>query len=43
MIEALCKRFGEVHLEQRYDDYVVMRVVFNETARLKGVDDSFSD
>ena len=43
MIEALCKRFGEVHLETRQDDYAVLRVVFNEDFRLKGLDDSFSD
>jgi len=43
LIEAFCKRFGEVHLELRQDDYAVIRVVFNEGQRLKGVDDSFSD
>lgn len=43
VIEALCKRFGEVHLEQRYDDYAVLRVIHNEACRLKGLDDSFSD
>ncbi len=43
LIEALCKRFGEVHLETRQDDYAVLRVVFNEEFRLKGLDDSFSD
>lgn len=30
IIESLCKRFGEVHLEQRQDDYAVLRVIFNE-------------
>lgn len=43
VIESLCKRFGEVHLETRHDDYAVLRVVFNEEYRLKGLDDSFSD
>ena len=27
VITALCQRFGEVHLEQRQDDYAVLRVV----------------
>ena len=43
LIDALCKRFGEVHLELRQDDYAVIRVVFNEHYRMKGIDDSFSD
>lgn len=42
-MEALAKRFGEVHVEQRYDDYAVLRIVFNDACRLKGIDDSFTD
>lgn len=43
VIEVLCKRFGEVHLEQRQDGYAVVRVIFNEACRVKGLDDSFAD
>ena len=43
LMEVLCKRFGEVHLIDRYDEHAVIRVVFNESYRLKGVDDSFTD
>ena len=43
LIEDLCKRFGEVHVEQRQDEFAVIRVVFNENCRLKGIDDSFTD
>ena len=43
IVEALCKRFGEVQIESRYDNYAVIKVVFNETCRFKGVDDSFTD
>ena len=43
VIDALVRRFGEVHLEQRHDEYAVLRVIFNEDCRMKGVDDSFTD
>ena len=43
LVEALCKRFGEVHLVERQDEHAVLRVVFNESCRHKGIDDSFSD
>jgi len=44
LIESLCKRFGEVHLEYRQDDYAVLRIVFNEDYRLRTVaeEESFS-
>jgi len=35
LIEALCKRFGEAHLELRQDDYAVVRVVPNDRYRIK--------
>ena len=30
VIDTLAKRFGEVHLEYRQDDYAIIRVVFND-------------
>lgn len=43
VIEALTKRFGEVHLEQRQDEYAVLRIIFNEQYRVKKVDDTSTD
>lgn len=33
VVEALAKKFGEVHVEQRFDDYVVLRVILNDSNR----------
>ena len=35
VVDSLVRRFGEVHLEQRRDDYAVLRVIFNEDSRMK--------
>ena len=29
VIEALCKRFGECHVELKQDEYAVLRIVYN--------------
>lgn len=33
VVEALAKKFGEVHVEQRFDDYAVLRVILNDDNR----------
>lgn len=43
LIDALAKRFGQVNLENRQDDYAVIRVVFNESQKMKGMDDSMCE
>ena len=40
VIEALCKKFGECHLEQRQDDFALLRVFYNEECRQKGAEDT---
>ena len=43
VIDALVKRFGEVHLEQRQDEYAVLRIVFNEQFRVKEEDYTYKN
>ena len=43
LIDAAAKRFGQVNLECRQDDYAVIRVVFNENPKMKAIDESLCE
>lgn len=35
IVDALCRRFGECHVEQKQDEYAVLRVIFYQECKAK--------